>query len=32
LGLGQRAEKTGDGTIVVFLTETLKDVVLPDLI
>jgi hypothetical protein len=32
LGFGQRTEQTGDGTIVVFLAETLKDVVFPDLI
>jgi hypothetical protein len=32
LCFGQRAEQTGDGTIVVFLAEALKDVIFPDLI
>ena len=32
LGFAQRAEQTRDGTIVVFLAQTLKYVVFPDLI
>jgi hypothetical protein len=32
LGFAERTEQTPDRTIVVFLAETLKDVVFPDLI